>query len=293
VNAAVVDVGSNTVRLLVARPSPAGLVPLRREKAFVGLGAELIRSGRIGEAKLAEAAEVAGRFARIARKEGADAIEVIVTAPGRQAPNGDELLDELARSTRAPVRLLTAEEEGILAYRGAVAAEAGLAGPVAVCDTGGGSTEIAVGVPPAEPSWARSVDVGSLRLTAAFLSGDPPGPAELEAARADAARQLGTLTPPLPHTAIAVGGSARALARLVGRTLDEQTLGDALGLALALPAAELARAHGLDEQRARVLPAGALVLREVVRLLGVPLRLGRGGLREGALDELVTGRLAA
>jgi exopolyphosphatase/guanosine-5'-triphosphate,3'-diphosphate pyrophosphatase len=293
VNAGVVDVGSNTVRLLVARPSPSGLVRVRQEKAYVGLGAELIRNGRITEAKLAEAAAVAGEFARIARKEGSDPLEVIVTAPGRQASNGDELLDELARATRAPVRLLTAEEEGLLAYRGAVAAESGLAGPVAVCDTGGGSTEIVVGVPPDEPSWVRSVDVGSLRLTAAFLSGDPPGPDELEAARSEAALRLGALTPPLPHSAIAVGGSARALARLVGRTLDERALADALDLAVALPAAEVASLHGLDEQRARVLAAGAVILREVVRLLGVPLRLARGGLREGAIDELVAERLAA
>jgi exopolyphosphatase/guanosine-5'-triphosphate,3'-diphosphate pyrophosphatase len=268
-------------------------VRVRQEKAYVGLGAELIRNGRIGEAKLAEAAAVAGRFAQLARKERADPLEVIVTAPGRQAPNGAELLDELARAARAPVRLLTAEEEGVLAYRGAVAAEPGLAGPVAVCDTGGGSTEIVVGVPPDEPSWARSVDLGSLRVTAAFLRGDPPEPGELEVARAHAAVGLGALTPPLPHAALAVGGSARGLARLVGRTLDERALGDALALAAALPAVELARVHGLDEQRARVLPAGALILREVVRLLGIPLRLARGGLREGAIDELVAGRLAA
>ena len=292
-HAAIVDVGSNTVRLLVASPSPSGLVAVRQEKAYVGLGAEIIRRGHIGEAKLAETAEVARRFARIARKEGADPVEVVVTAPGRQAGNGDELLDALARATRAPVRLLTAEEEGLLAYRGAVAAQPGLAGPVAVCDTGGGSTEIVVGLPPGDPSWARSVDVGSLRLTASFLPSDPPREEELRAARAEAARQLGALTPPIPRTALVVGGSARGLARLVGRTLDERALAEALELGTAVPSGALARTRGLDEQRARVLPAGAVILREVVALLGVPLELGRGGLREGALDELVAERLAA
>jgi exopolyphosphatase/guanosine-5'-triphosphate,3'-diphosphate pyrophosphatase len=293
VPAAVIDVGSNTVRLLVARRTAGGLEPVRREKAFVGLGAEILRNGSIREPKLEEAIGVARRFARIAGKAGADPIEVVVTAPGRQAANGDELVDGLARATRVPVRLVTREEEGALAYHGAVLAGGGLAGTVAVCDVGGGSTEIAVGEPPVGPSWVRSVDLGSLRLTAALIAGDPPAAEELEAAREEAARLLGTLTPPRPQSALAVGGSARALARIVGRTLDERTLTDALELVRSLPADRLAAAHGLDPARARVLAAGAIVLRELVRLLGVPLGLAGGGLREGALAELLAQAEAA
>lgn len=292
VRGAVIDVGSNTVRLLVARSAP-GYEAVRQEKAFVGLGEEILRRGRIGEAKLEEAAETARRYARIARKLGADQVEVLVTAPGRQAPNGDELVDALARSTRAPVRVLTPEEEGALAYRGAVLMTAGTTGTVAVCDTGGGSTEIAIGEPPAEPSWVRSVDLGSLRLTAALLPSDPPRPKQLAAAREHAAELLATLTPPRPQTALAVGGSARALSRLVGGALDERTLSEALELATSLSSARLARAHGFDEARARVLPAGAIILREVVLLLGVPLHTARGGLREGAFAELLARAEAA
>jgi exopolyphosphatase/guanosine-5'-triphosphate,3'-diphosphate pyrophosphatase len=284
--AAVVDVGSNTVRLLVARPDPTGLVAVRAEKEYVGLGAEILEHGRIRPAKLAETANVAQRHARCARKVGADAIDVVVTAPGRQAENGDELLDALARATRLPVRLLTAEQEGIYAYRGAIALVDRLPTSVAVCDTGGGSTEIAVGDPPADPTWTRSVDVGSLRLTAAYLPDDPPTAEDLARAEAEAARQLRSLAPPRPGAALAVGGSARGLARLVGPTLDEATLGEALALTTALRSAKLARVHRLDPRRARVLPAGAIILREVVRLLEVPLELGRGGLREGILAEL-------
>ena len=113
-SAAVVDVGSNTVRLLVADVSGSGLTAVREEKAFVGLGAEILRRGEIGAAKLEEATELAQRYVRIARKLGADPIEVVVTAPGRQAPNGDELVDAIARATRVPVRLLSPDEEGVL-----------------------------------------------------------------------------------------------------------------------------------------------------------------------------------
>ena len=290
---AIVDVGSNTVRLLVARRTAAGQVPVREEKAFVGLGAEILRHVSIRDAKLEETAEVARRFARIARKSGAEAVEVIVTAPGRQAGNGDALADALALATGAPVLVVSAQEEGALAYRGAVLAAGSVEGTVAVCDIGGGSTEIAIGEPPRPPAWVRSVDLGSLRLTAALLAGDPPSTEELDAARAEAARLLSPLTPPRPHTALAVGGSARALARLVGRRLDATALDHALELAVALPAERLAAAHGLDLARARVLPAGAIILAAVVRLLGVPLDLARGGLREGALDELLARAAAA
>lgn len=293
-SAAVVDVGSNTIRLLVADVSGSGIAAVREEKAFVGLGAEILHRGEIGPAKLEEATELAARYVRIARKLGADPIEVVVTAPGRQAPNGDELVDGIARATRVPVRLLSPDEEGVLAYRGAIARAADrLPETIAVCDTGGGSTEIVVGAPPAPPVWSRSVDLGSLRLTAGFLPSDPPTAPEIAAACEEAARQLATLTPPRPHAALVVGGSARGLARVVGSTLDEAALTGALRVATARRAAKLAKAYGLDERRARVLPAGAVILREVVRRLGVPLELARGGLREGVLAELVAEAEAA
>jgi exopolyphosphatase / guanosine-5'-triphosphate,3'-diphosphate pyrophosphatase len=291
--AAVIDVGSNTVRLLVAGVSASGVAPIRAEKAFVGLGAEILTRGRIGPEKLEETTELARRYVRIAHKLGAQPIEVVVTAPGRQASNGDELVDALARAARVPVRLLSADEEGLLAYRGAVARAESLPDTVAVCDTGGGSTEIVVGAPPGPPAWSRSVDLGSLRLTAGFLPTDPPTTSELAAACVEAARLLEGLTPPRPRAALAVGGSSRGLARLVGRTLDEESLTKAIELATARRAAKIAGEYGLDERRARVLPAGAVILREVVRLLGVPLELARGGLREGVLVELVAEEAAA
>lgn len=291
--AAVVDVGSNTVRLLVGDVSGSRLTALREEKAFVGLGAEILNRGKIGRTKLDEAVAVVRRYVRIARKLSADPIEIVVTAPGRQAPNGDVLVDALARAARVPVRVLSADDEGVLAYRGATTRARLLPAVVAVCDMGGGSTEIVVGSPPASPVWSRSVDLGSLRLTAGFLPSDPPTEAELAAARDEAALRFEGLTPPRPHTALVVGGSARGLARLVGRTLDEESLEAALRIATHRRAAKTGKVFGLDEQRARVLPGGALILREVVALLGVPLELARGGVREGVLAELLAEEAAA
>jgi exopolyphosphatase/guanosine-5'-triphosphate,3'-diphosphate pyrophosphatase len=289
----VIDVGSNTIRLLVTERRGRVLVPLEEDKAYVGLGAEILRRGAIGAPKLAEAVAVARAQAAIARAAGGELLEVVVAAPGRQAANADELVHELARATRAPVHSLSADDEATLAYAGAVAQSDVDEGSVAVVDVGGGSTEIAVGAPPAPAAWLRSVDVGALRLTTGWLEEDPP----TDDALASAARAVGDafagIVPPRPHSALAVGGSARAIAKLVGRRLGERELDDALELLSARRAAKVARLYGIDVERARVLPAGALILAEVLRRLGVPLRLGRGGLREGvALSLLAEARAA-
>ena len=289
----VIDVGSNTIRLLVAERRAGELVPVDEEKAYVGLGAEILRHGAIGAPKLAEAVGVARAQAAVARAAGSELLEVVVAAPGRQAANADELVHELARATRAPVHSLSADDEASLAYAGAVAKSDVEAATVAVVDMGGGSTEIAVGAPPSPPAWLRSVDVGALRLTAARLEGDPPSDEELAAAARVTHEAFAGIVPPRPHTALVVGGSARAIAKLVGRRLGQQELEEALVLLTARRAAKVARLHGIDVERARVLPAGALILSEVVRRLGVPLRLGRGGLREGvALSLLAEARAA-
>ena len=93
--------------------------------------------------------------------------------------------------------------------------------------------------------------------------------------------------------ALAVGGSARALAKVAGRRLDEATLGDALETIVAQPSAQLARTLTVDEPRAATLAGGAIILRELTRLLDAPFQLGAGGLREGAVARLLVAREAA
>jgi exopolyphosphatase/guanosine-5'-triphosphate,3'-diphosphate pyrophosphatase len=289
----VVDVGSNTVRLLIASPSGSRIERVREERAYVGLGAEILEHGVVRPERVEHAAETVRRFARLARKAGVVQLEVFVTAPGRQAANADELVDALARAAGEPVHLLSAEEEAAYAYRGAVAALPAIDGAVAVCDVGGGSTEIAIGAPPSGAAWVRSVDLGSLRLTAALLGSDPPRPPELEAAEAAVAEALAPILPPRPATALAVGGSARAVARLVGPRFGQAELTLALRLTTERRSAKVAKAFGIDEERARVLPAGALILRGVARRLGVAFDLGRGGVREGAAAALAAELRAA
>jgi exopolyphosphatase/guanosine-5'-triphosphate,3'-diphosphate pyrophosphatase len=283
VRVGVIDVGSNTVRLLVA----SGREAIDQHRSVLGLGEAIEKTGSIPEPKLAEAADCVTEYVAIARREGVEGLEVLVTSPGRQAANGDELLERLAATARVPVRLLSAAEEGRLAFLGAVARTRGLRDKVvAVCDVGGGSAQVTVGTSEGGAAWTRSIDIGSRRLASRCFSADPPGKAAIQEARAEVSRYLEGFVPPPPKVGLAVGGSARSLRSLAGPTLGSVHLDDALSLLATTPADELAERYNLDPGRLSTLAAGAVILAAIQERLGIALRVGRGGLREGAVLEL-------
>jgi exopolyphosphatase/guanosine-5'-triphosphate,3'-diphosphate pyrophosphatase len=295
VRVGVIDIGSNTARLLVAaHATSAPLHPVHEERALLALGDEIERFGHISELKLRETADRAQAYARTARGLGCQSIEVIVTAPGRQSANADELRAALVRATALPVRVLSAEQEGRLAYDGAVAQGRDIPARVTVCDVGGGSTELVVGERASGPETCHSLDVGSLRLTRRFLEGDPPGKKAVKAARREIARHFDGLRLPDSDAALATGGSARPLRRLTGRRrLDADELAGAVRAIARTPSAVLARDLDLDLVRARTLLAGALILAEAQQRIELSLEVARGGLREGAAYALLAELAAA
>ena len=289
-NVGIIDVGSNTVRLLVARQLSDGtLETIAAERAQLGLGAQIERLGLVSEPKLHAAARRVGRYAHLARAAECERIDLVVTAPGRQSENGYQLLCELERAAGLPARVLSVVEEGRLAYagalRGVIVPDDGV---VAVCDVGGGSTEIALGYGGDHPEWLRSFEVGSLRLTCRHLDGDPPSRRDVRRAREHVRRILIDADPPVATLGLATGGAARALKRLVGRRLGPDELAEALSLATRMSSAKLAKRGGIDPERAKTLVAGAVILAEVQELLGVPMEVARGGLREGLAGELLS-----
>jgi exopolyphosphatase/guanosine-5'-triphosphate,3'-diphosphate pyrophosphatase len=161
---------------------------------------------------------------------------------------------------------------------------------VAVCDVGGGSAEAVVGTADGGPAWSRSLDIGAVRLSERFLSNDPPGRRALIEARDEVERHLEGFTPPLPQAALATGGTARALRKLVGWELEAEEFDVALRILGNRPSAKVAKTFGLHAHRARTLAAGIVILSCLQGRLGVPLEVSRAGLREGAalalLDEL-------
>jgi len=289
---AAIDVGSNTVRLLVATLEDGSVKPVREERAAVGLARDIERTGRIPEEKIDRAAKVARNYARAAAKLGVARIEVLVTAPARQSRNGTELVAAIMSATRLPVRPLSAEEEGRLAYAGVLSTFPVPPSSIAVCDVGGGSTQLVFGTA-AGPVWFRTLDIGSLRLAQRHFVHDPPRTEELDELRASIERAFEGHASPLPRCAAATGGTARALRRIVGRTLGAKQLAKAEAVLSSAPADELAEKFGFPLWRGQTLLAGALVLAEAQRRLGVPLVVARAGLREGAVLESLTEEMAA
>ena len=290
----VIDVGSNTARLLVASGGALSVTRLHEERALLALGDEVERFGSISDVKLAETAERARRYAQKAIELGCSSLSVIVTAPGRQSANGEALVGVLDRATGVPARVLSTDEEGRLAFIGAIMNAEGLPQHVAVCDVGGGSTEVAIGTVPAGPDFCRSLDVGSLRITRRLLDDDPPGKKAVARARVELERAFEGLEPPVAEAALASGGTARALRRVSGtRRLGREELRSVARLLSKRTSAAIAREFGLDPVRARTLLAGTLILAEAERRLGIPLEVARGGLREGAAAMLLARAAAA
>jgi exopolyphosphatase/guanosine-5'-triphosphate,3'-diphosphate pyrophosphatase len=290
----VIDVGSNTMRLLIAAPRPHGVEPLLEDRAQVGLAAAIERFGWIPGEKLEEAAAVARGFAQTARSLDCSTLEMVVTAPGRQAVNAEDLLVALQRAAGVAPRVLSAQEEGRLAFVGAVASLGRPPGTLAVCDVGGGSTELAVGMADAGTPWVASIDLGSLRLTERRLPGTAPGRRKVQRARDEVAALLDQVEPPdVPDGAVAVGGSARALRKMLGGDLDAERLGGVIASLTGRSAAKVARPYGIGERRAATLLAGAVILDGAARRLGLPMTVAAAGLREGLAAEILAQRAAA
>ncbi len=286
---ACIDVGSNTTRLLVAMDDGPRLRELFSERAFTQLGATAGLDGRIEDGKVEEVAAIVARQAAMARRLGAGSLRIVATGAVRQAANAAALEAAIA-ACGLELEILAPEDEARLAFAGAVGMLAHPpAGSLGVVDVGGGSTELVVGTAAHGVTWSVSLPVGSGVVTASDLPTDPPSGAELARLRRRLAGVFAAVDAPQPLLAYAVGGSATSLRRLVGGLMLEQAaLARGLQALVTRPSAEIALALGLHPERARLLPAGILLLDAASRALGAPLQLAGGGLREGVVLEQLT-----
>jgi exopolyphosphatase / guanosine-5'-triphosphate,3'-diphosphate pyrophosphatase len=280
---ACIDIGTNTTRVLVADVRAGKLTEVLQRRVFTPLGTG---AGVIAAPTVAEVARTVAKQRVLAEHGGARVVRAVATAALRRADNRDELVAAVRASSGLEVVVLGGADEARLAFLGATSTlPEAPAGRGAVVDVGGGSTEIAIGTLAGGVRWFASVPVGSALLAAA-CAGDPPAAHELITVRERAAAAFADLDPPAHEWAVAVGGSAASLPRLVGPVLDDAALERAMGRLCSAPAAAVAHEMGLAPERVRLLPAGILVLEAAARRLGKPLRIGRGGLREGVLLEL-------
>ncbi len=206
---AVVDIGSNAARLLVADRGE----PVLRRSRITGLAEKLGATGMLSTAALGRLATVLEDYRRDLDERGATLARVVGTAAARTAGNADELAGLVADVLGRPLEVLSADEEARLTFLGAVGSDA--RGRRLVVDIGGGSTELVVGE--AVPEGVASLDLGSAALTAAELPSDPPRPEELSNAIALVQTQVDEALRALPAVdewtpVIGTGGTIMTIA---------------------------------------------------------------------------------
>jgi exopolyphosphatase/guanosine-5'-triphosphate,3'-diphosphate pyrophosphatase len=260
------------------------------QRAYTRIDKASQHDGEVDGAKIDEVAEVVATQVRLAQEIGAEAIRTVATAAIREAANRDEIVDEINRVAGVDVEVLSEHEEGRLAFIGATKTLGHpVEGDIAVVDVGGGSSEVVFGTVPDGVRSVRSFKIGSGSLADELLAQDPPSPAEIRAVRDAISDFFADVEFERPDQAVAVGGSATSLRSLVGSVLEYETLERAVRVLTGDPIAEVAKRFELDPRRVRILPTGVLLLEKLSELLGQPLQIGKGGLREGVILTLLNG----
>jgi len=305
---AVLDIGSNTVRLLVARVQDGRVERVLDQSEFVRLGRDVDRTGFLQPDREDAALRAIEKLATTARDRGANSIEAIATSAVREARNGKAFVERVRRETGLDVRIISGEREAYLTFLGATAGVS-LEGGAIVADLGGGSTEV-IAADENGVLWARSLALGSGRLTERYIRHDPPTGEDLAAVDAAvrdalaklphptrqrqrlihgtrAAREIlvGTESGGSIRRAIFTGGTASALARLAGRdAFGPGEMQAVIDLVSSRPSAEIAADYGVQPQRATVLAAGIAALATIAAYYQArEITITHGGIREGAL----------
>jgi exopolyphosphatase/pppGpp-phosphohydrolase len=290
---AAIDVGSNSVHLLVAAVEDDRLDVLADESVFLGLGALVDGTGQIGSWACRRLVVAIHRYVDRARTLGAGSIVCAGTEPMRRAIDGLAVAAAIGRLIGLPLHILDHEEEGYLTLLG-VDPGSQRHRQILVIDVGGGSTEFVV-VGPGRSVHAVGVQVGGARLTSRHVSGDPPSMAEVAALRHAAWEAIEAAPDAQPDAAIVVGGTSSNLLRLLpdaqrDGSLTPARLATAIDLLVREPADATANAYGMNPVRARVLPAGAAILEAILARYDIDsLETRDASIREGAILAVARG----
>ena len=276
---AVVDIGTNSTRLLVADVTDGHVEEVERLTRVTRLGRGVDLSGQLSTEAIEAVCEVVGDYVAVYERLGAASVAALATTAVRDAPNGGAFIAELRERFALAARILDAEEEALLAYRGATAQRPS-SEPILVIDIGGGSAELIVGTG-SEVNFHVSLQAGVVRQTERHLASDPPKPAELEELAADVLALLEASLADHPraqvNAAIAVAGTPTTLAaieqrlepydprRVHGYRLQLESVQRMLSQLASLPLAERLGVIGLHPDRAPTIVAGAVILIEVMR----------------------------
>ena len=307
VRRAVIDVGTNSIKLLVADVRGRDVQPVHEESRQTRLGRGFYETQRLQPESIARTAEAVWEFSEIAREKNASAIRVIATSAARDAKNPLDLTASIERACGLKTEIISGAREAEWAFHG-VATDAELAQrPLLLLDVGGGSTEFILGHG-AKKSYAHSFPLGTVRLMEKFPHGDPPKKSEFEAGRDWVKNFLRSEVQPQLEPAlksetagvwlVGTGGTTSILARIekkldrfdrakIERTVlsFEQVVAHRKHL-WKLPLAERKEIPGLPKTRADVILTGVLIYEVVMEALGfAELRVSTRGLRFAAVME--------
>jgi exopolyphosphatase/guanosine-5'-triphosphate,3'-diphosphate pyrophosphatase len=296
---ATIDVGTNSVLLLVADRTPEGPFQAVLERAEITrLGRGVDQSRRLSPEGMEATLEVLTAFATEARSLGAEGIAVSATSAARDAQNGPEFLAAAKARAGVTVEIISGEQEAQLSFASAhMDFGSKEAGPLLVIDIGGGSTEFIYGNSAGQVDFRHSYDVGSVRLTERYIRTDPLSPQERERVTSFLRETFATLPPPPPGAGlVGVAGTVTTLyavlhrvdpyaaARVHGGTLTQPQLEQLVDTLCSLPLAARRTLPGLQPKRADVIPAGSLILLEALRALRLgQCRVSDRGLRWGLM----------
>jgi exopolyphosphatase/guanosine-5'-triphosphate,3'-diphosphate pyrophosphatase len=265
----VVDLGTNSTRLLVADVNDGRVEEVARRLTITRLGEGVDERRKLLPLPIARVRNVLTDYRRELEELGAERTLAVGTSAIRDADNGEAFLGEIEWSYGFTTRLLSGEEEGELTRRG-VAGGGELEPGTLVLDVGGGSTELI-----AEGS-RTSLDLGCVRLTERFLHSDPPTREELDACATQVRETLPGLQ---PTRAIGVAGTVTTLAalelgeydpeRIHGHRSSRKAVEAQLERLASLPLADRRELPGLEPERASVIVAGAVIVREVLDRYGL------------------------
>ena len=281
-----VDLGSNSVHLLVAAVAGHDLEPLVDESVFLGLGTAIAKHGYLGASARAELADALSTYAQTARGLEALDISFIGTEPIRRAADAAAIVAEVWAATGAPLHVVSHEEEAFLTLIGVT--EGRPVRGLLVVDIGGGSSEFCM-VDSDGQARASGLRVGSSRLTDALVRSDPPTKSEIAAMREAAKAAVSEAPAASPSEIVAVGGTASNLikvlpAGLADRTLTRERIDEAIRVVADEPAEAAAARHLINPRRARLLPAGGAILEAILDLYGLEaISVSEAGVREGTV----------
>ncbi|MET9295393.1 Ppx/GppA phosphatase family protein [Streptomyces sp. NPDC003077] len=296
----VLDVGSNTVHLLVMDAHPgARPLPAYSHKAQLRLAELIDEDGAIGDAGVDRLLTTLREALQVAEDKGAEDVLPFATSAIRDASNGEEVLRRVEQETGVALQVLSGEDEARLTFLAARRWLGWSAGRLLVLDIGGGSLEIAYGLDE-EPDAAVSLPLGAGRLTATDLPGDPPDPADIRSLRKRVRAEIGRVVSEFarfgtPDHVVGTSKTFKQLARIAGaarsadglytqRELSRKALEEWVPRLAGMTTGERAALPGVSEGRARQLLAGALVAEGAMDLFGVEvLEICPWALREGVI----------